>query len=252
MKRNKIRKHKKCHTDENTDVVKDAIKTYLSRDLLTGDPELKSLKDITDIIETRYCNDFFQKSNCKNKADGELVFDLTQKSISKLFEGRDMEFSQKLSYALLQMLVLSYSNINLNVPEQYFLASIIHVCFDKLKENSDAFVKIFSLFDATQGTVCAFCRFIVICEIEGYCSFKITKPREWHEKIILFDSEVFERFKKNNVLSKIKVFDMVNFLWDDQAETLNDKNEHIHGFIPNSDSGSVSDSTYWYYRKFKK
>lgn len=216
---------------------------YVRRPLINGDPNKKTIEQIIELITNRYTVERLLEV----KEDEELksFFDYLVESFSSLFAKRDGDFQRKLACALIEMIIKDYSSCELNVGTQYFLAAIIHSLFFCFRERPDDFREVFCQFDAEEGKVHAFCRYVVINEIEMYCCCVINAIRDWHYDVINSDGEVFEKYP----LDKDNQRQVSYCLWEiDKANDKYKKIKHFDEFLQIEVYTGVT-SAYRTYRK---
>lgn len=165
---------------------------YVRKPLINGDPNKKTVEQIVELIENRYTTE--RLAEVKEDQEPELFYEYLVESFSNLFYKRDSAFQRNLAYALISMIIQDYHTAELNVGTQYFLTAIIHSLFFCFRERGDDFRDAFCQFNADYGAVHAFCRYIVINEIEMYCCCVINGVRVWHDEVINSDGEVFETY----------------------------------------------------------
>lgn len=199
---------------------------YVRRPLINGDPNKKTIEQIIELITNRYT----VKRLSEVKEDEELksFFDYLVESFVELFDRPNEDFQKNLAYALINMIIKDYSGCELNVGTQYFLAAVIHSLFFCFQEKPDDFRNAFCKFNADYGEIHAFCRYVVINEIEMYCCCVINGIRDWHDAVINSDGEVFETYP----LDKENQRQVSYCLWEiDKANDKHKKIKHFNEFL---------------------
>ena len=206
---------------------------------------------IPDII---YWVNLFYNCELLNELDLEddsQFFKKMQKSLKELFLAGTYEYDKELCNALLSMIQNSYCDDCLSRAKQLFIAAIIHVCFEKVRDREDCFEPLFSseLFNSDNGKTQAFCRFVIVSEIENYIRFYYgayaSEEKPWLLRVIDFDGGAFDKI----TLTATSALSLLKCLWSecDESRFLN-KTEHANKYIPYNEIGDTSSCVYWYRR----
>lgn len=214
---------------------------YVKEPLIYGDPSKKTIEQIIELVKNKYRESRLAEVN----ENPETFYELVIESLNKLFYGRDHDFRKNLTYSLVKMIFEDYSKNELNTGTQLFLAAIIHISFDNLKENEEDFREIFCEFDADKGDIHAFCRYIIINEIEKYCCCEINSVRPWHNDVINADGEIFKKYPLEDD-SQVQI---TSLLWDLKKKKNKDSNiECLKEFLMIGSHSGIT-SAYRMYRK---
>lgn len=216
------------------------VHNYLGDDFDIKDPTTKTVAELKELIKTRYSKKFLEEVVVEDKED---YFKLTVQTLQKLFSGQEREFRISLAFSLLKMLEEDdiYKNIELTTASKFFLAALVHVCFNNIKDYDTEFCETFRTLDANKGIVSAFGRFIAICEIEYYCSFVANDIRTEYVSVIKNDSEVFCTVK----IEQEEVIFFAKFLWELYGKLDFRKQKMLGVFLSSGKYESYRLSPYW-------
>lgn len=190
----------------------------------------------------------YERFSVKKLNEVEVVSIVTfYKSINKgldfCFEDRGESDCNDLAFRLFKMLEAKYFNNTLTLNLKIFYAAVIHICFKNISENENLFLKLFRPLDSTEDESNAFCRFVVISEIELYSTCHINDVLDWHNKVINSDSHVF-----NYMGSENELFNILTCMWETDKSKLSDKMEKLRVFFC-LDESKPNKGAYWTFRK---
>lgn len=172
----------------------DAYK-FLSQPIIMINPRKYTIKEIVDLVKIRYSVEFLEL----NFLDNEKFYDKVYDNIKTLFNIIESCKYNELASSLIELLDEHYCKKDLYLPvARWFLAAIIHVCFDYLKETSEAFIISFKRFSKDDGSYSIFCRAVIIFSIEFYCRIESSDCHESYGTVIRYDGEVIQYLKEDS------------------------------------------------------
>lgn len=218
------------------------ISLYLNGSLLPNGIKPQKTEDIIRRVLARYSKTFLETVTVTDK---KMYFEATVNAIKELFCDREPEFRRNLTYSLMNMIEEHYKDVQLTAATQLFLASVIHTCFINVREVNADFTRLFCAFNVEYGDVSAFCRFVVISEIEHYCYFECHTVKPWHQDVIQHDGEVFESVP----ITTGEVFLLSRFLWETYGGVQSKKMKVLKCFTNKGKGSDITKSPYWYFRQ---
>lgn len=188
---------------------------FIEKEFEIADKSENLINNLLDRFRTRFNIDFmnlewFQKKEC---------YDSTIVAVKSLFNGLSFDEKLELASSLVELIKNEYCSCEFGVVNHWFLAAVLHICFELLKECEERFRIAFCSFNINNGSNEAFCRLVVVSKIEVYCRFVCNETRPWHRDVFRFDGEVIKKNKYIKSDEKI-----LKYLWMNKWCVANDDN----------------------------
>ena len=215
----------------------------LNTDMIGGDISTYDSKGIVHLIKKRYDEDLFKDPIL----DSEKFFSSTCFNLNRqFFKKLDYASQKELACELMNTIKMYYCDgFDFSPQLLWFLAAVIKVCFNYLKELDQEFRDVFCTFDTEEGIVESFCRLIVVSETEQYCACLCHDSREWHKAVMKFDGEAFKTLKNTEHNNRIE--QIISYLWFFK-EKRNYRQNRMAAYMSFTCANSSS-SIYWSIRK---
>lgn len=212
---------------------KQDIYNFLSKDLLIGNIQNFTIKEIVSNFKKRYSEEVLDYPDLNSKK----IYDFTVQRLEDVFKMLSLNDRDELSFELVKLLKNKYCLKKPNKTRQYFLAAVIHICFEYVKESASCFSKIFSTFERANGEAETFCRLILVAKIENYCIFRYQGCRDWYIDVIQHNGEVVEN-------TNLEYKQLVNTLWKEWCPKGNN-NEGLRTCYNFLNKCEITKSIYW-------
>ncbi len=197
----------------------------------------------------------FDKTKINNEVFQKIRFyKSTIVALDSLFNGLNYDQEKNLASTLVKEIRKEYCPLTNGKTNRWFLAAVLHYCFEVLKEIDEPFRVCFGEFDLEKGLNEAFCRLVIVSKIEIQSRFFCNGKREWYGLVIQNDGEII---KENNSFNDDKMY--IEELWikewcykekDNMNTTGTQAHKTLHCFF-NDEKNEISlkNSTYWNYRE---
>lgn len=212
----------------------DAYK-FLSQPIIMINSGRYKIKEIVDLVKTRYNVEFLKLNFLDNKKFYDKVYD----NIKILFNSIEGCKYIELASSLIELLDEHYCKEQLYLPvARWFLAAIIHICFEYLKETSEAFITSFKRFSKDGGSYSIFCRAVIIFSIEFYCRIESSDCLDSYGTVIRYDGEVIKDLKEDSS-------EVIKTLWIIKCKEKNKYKEGIDSFYNILLKRNIMNTVYW-------
>lgn len=163
--------------------------------------------------------------------------------LERCFAGRGEGDRNDIAFRLFKLLEENYFGYKLTLNMKIFYAAVIHICFKNICENEALILKLFRPLDSTADETNAFCRFVVISEIELYSTCHFMEVLKAYYKVINADSHIFKYMYDEDELCKILIC-----MWETDKSKMQDKMEKLRVFLAWDEAKPIR-GAYWTLRK---
>lgn len=199
--------------------------------------------DSADLIECIHIRFSVKKLNEAAGASTGSLYKSIIKGLEFCFDGRGEDECEDLAFRLFRLIEKKYFSETLNFNLKIFFAAVIHICFANISENENLFFTLFRNLDSTANDSEAFCRFVLMSEIELYSTCHIMGVIDKHIEVINADSNVF-KFMGN----EDELFDILTCMWETDKSRIDDKMKKLALFLGWEKAEPIQ-GVYWTFRE---